>query len=145
MKKFENILADYKAVKAEIEQKIKFADLDVNDVSKKLEASVSTTYSKLNGGNGLIHKDYIILSDLVKVDKSPLIEYAEYLSKFSKFIEDNTLFKQAYFLKIINKDNIGIKKRFNNPLVWKPDEVTAILAQLKKDLQESPFEEIFLS
>jgi predicted transcriptional regulator len=143
MKNFELILANYEATKTKIKDKIKVADLDVNEVSKKIGSPVSTTYSKLNGRDVLIHKDYLIFADILKIDKTPLIDYAEFLQDFSKYIEENDIFKQLYFLKIINKDNIGIKKRFKNPLVWKPDEVFAILNQLKTDLQASVFKEIF--
>lgn len=144
MRKFENILHDYNATKQQIQERIRVTDFDVKDVSKKLGVSVSTTYSKLNGGDVMIHKDYLVLADLLNMDKKPLIEYYTFLESFSKFIEENDLFKQLYFLGIIEKDNIGIKKRFKNPLVWKPEEIKAILNQLKNDLKASPLKEIFL-
>lgn len=144
MRKFENILNDYNATKQKIQDRIKVTDFEIKDIARRLEVSVSTAYSKLNGGDVMIHKDFLILADLLSIDKKPLIEYSTFLESFSKFIEENKLFKQLYFLGIIDKDNIGIKKRFKNPLVWKPEEIKAILNQLKFDLKASPLQEIFL-
>lgn len=144
MRKFENILNDYNATKQKIQVRIKVTDFEIKDIARRLEVSVSTAYSKLNGGDVMIHKDFLVLADLLNIDKKPLLEYYTFLESFSKFIEENKLFKQLYFLGIIEKDNIGIKKRFNNPLVWKPEEVKAILNQLKLDLKASPLQEIFL-
>lgn len=144
MRKFENILNDYNATKQKIQDRIKVTDFEIKDIARRLEVSVSTAYSKLNGGDVMIHKDFLVLADLLNIDKKPLIEYYTFLESFSKFIEENKLFKQLYFLGIIDKDNIGIKKRFKNPLVWKPEEVKAILNQLKVDLKASPLQEIFL-
>ena len=144
MRKFENILNDYNATKQKIQDRIKVTDFEIKDIARRLEVSVSTTYSKLNGGDVMIHKDFLVLADLLNIDKKPLIEYYTFLESFSKFIEENKLFKQLYFLGIIDKDNIGIKKRFKNPLVWKPEEIKAILNQLKVDLKASPLQEIFL-
>lgn len=144
MRKFENILNDYNATKQMIQDRIKVTDFEIKDIARRLEVSVSTAYSKLNGGDVMIHKDFLVLADLLNIDKKPLVEYYTFLESFSKFIEENKLFKQLYFLGIIEKDNIGIKKRFKNPLVWKPEEVRAILNQLKLDLKASPLQEIFL-
>ncbi|MFY7911814.1 MAG: hypothetical protein ACOVO2_19790 [Emticicia sp.] len=144
MRKFENILNDYNATKQKIQDRIKVTDFEIKDIARRLEVSVSTAYSKLNGGDVMIHKDFLVLADLLNIDKKPLIEYYTFLESFSKFIEENKLFKQLYFLGIIDKDNIGIKKRFKNPLVWKPEEIKAILNQLKVDLKASPLQEIFL-
>lgn len=144
MRKFENILNDYNATKQKIQDRIKVTDFEIKDIARRLEVSVSTAYSKLNGGDVMIHKDFLVLADLLSIDKKPLIEYYIFLESFSKFIEENKLFKQLYFLGIIDKDNIGIKKRFKNPLVWKPEEIKAILNQLKIDLKASPLQEIFL-
>lgn len=144
MRKFENILNDYNTTKQKIQDRIKVTDFEIKDIARRLEVSVSTAYSKLNGGDVMIHKDFLILADLLSIDKKPLIEYYTFLESFSKFIEENKLFKQLYFLGIIDKDNIGIKKRFKNPLVWKPEEIKAILNQLKIDLKASPLQEIFL-
>lgn len=144
MRKFENILNDYNATKQKIQDRIKVTDFEIKDIAKRLEVSVSTAYSKLNGGDVMIHKDFVVLADLLNIDKKPLIEYYIFLESFSKFIEENKLFKQLYFLGIIDKDNIGIKKRFKNPLVWKPEEIKAILNQLKVDLRASPLQEIFM-
>lgn len=144
MKKFENILNDYNATKQKIQDRVKVTDFEIKDIARRLEVSVSTAYSKLNGGDVMIHKDFLVLADLLNIDKKPLLEYYTFLESFSKFIEENKLFKQLYFLGIIEKDNIGIKKRFKNPLVWKPEEVKAILNQLKLDLKASPLQEIFL-
>ena len=144
MRKFENILNDYNATKQKIQDRIKVTDFEIKDIARRLEVSVSTAYSKLNGGDVMIHKDFLVLADLLNIDKKPLLEYYTFLESFSKFIEENKLFKQLYFLGIIDKDNIGIKKRFKNPLVWKPEEVKAILNQLKLDLKASPLQEIFL-
>lgn len=144
MRKFENILNDYNATKQKIQDRTKVTDFEIKDIAKRLEVSVSTAYSKLNGGDVMIHKDFVVLADLLNIDKKPLIEYYIFLESFSKFIEENKLFKQLYFLGIIDKDNIGIKKRFKNPLVWKPEEIKAILNQLKIDLKASPLQEIFL-
>lgn len=144
MRKFENILYDYNATKQKIQDRIKVTDFEIKDISRRLEVSVSTAYSKLNGGDVMIHKDFLVLAELLSIDKKPLIEYYTFLESFSKFIEENKLFKQLYFLGIIDKDNIGIKKRFKNPLVWKPEEIKAILNQLKIDLKASPLQEIFL-
>ncbi|GAB2621342.1 hypothetical protein GCM10027035_16860 [Emticicia sediminis] len=144
MRKFENILNDYNATKQKIQDRIKVTDFEIKDIARRLEVSVSTAYSKLNGGDVMIHKDFLVLADLLNIDKKPLLEYYTFLESFSKFIEENKLFKQLYFLGIIEKDNIGIKKRFKNPLVWKPEEIKAILNQLKLDLKASPLQEIFL-
>lgn len=144
MRKFENILNDYNATKQKIQDRIKITDFEIKDIARRLEVSVSTAYSKLNGGDVMIHKDFLVLADLLNIDKKPLLEYYTFLESFSKFIEENKLFKQLYFLGIIEKDNIGIKKRFKNPLVWKPEEIKAILNQLKLDLKASPLQEIFL-
>lgn len=144
MRKFENILNDYNTTKQKIQDRIKVTDFEIKDIARRLEVSVSTAYSKLNGGDVMIHKDFLVLADLLNIDKKPLLEYYTFLESFSKFIEENKLFKQLYFLGIIEKDNIGIKKRFKNPLVWKPEEVKAILNQLKLDLKASPLQEIFL-
>ena len=144
MRKFENILNDYNATKQKIQNRIKVTDFEIKDIARRLEVSVSTDYSKLNGGDVMIYKDFLVLADLLNIDKKPLLEYYTFLESFSKFIEENKLFKQLYFLGIIEKDNIGIKKRFKNPLVWKPEEVKAILNQLKLDLKASPLQEIFL-
>lgn len=144
MRKFENILNDYNATKQKIQDRIKVTDFEIKDIARRLEVSVSTAYSKLNGGDVMIHKDFLVLAELLSIDKKPLIEYYTFLESFSKFIEENKLFKQLYFLGIIDKDNIGIKKRFKNPLVWKPEEIKAILNQLKIDLKASPLQEIFL-
>ncbi|WP_435357689.1 hypothetical protein [Emticicia sp. SJ17W-69] len=144
MRKFENILNDYNATKQKIQDRIKVTDFEIRDIAKRLDVSVSTAYSKLNGGDIMIHKDFLVLADLLNIDKKPIVEYYTFLESFSKFIEENKLFKQLYFLGIIDKDNIGIKKRFKNPLVWKPEEVKAILNQLKADLKVSPLQEIFL-
>lgn len=144
MRKFENILNDYNATKQKIQDRIKVTDFEIKDIARRLEVSVSTAYSKLNGGDVMIHKDFLVLADLLNIDKKPLLEYYTFLESFSKFIEENKLFKQLYFLGIIEKDNIGIKKRFKNPLVWKPEEVKAILSQIKIDLKASPLQEIFL-
>lgn len=144
MRKFENILNDYNATKQMIQDRIKVTDFEIKDIARRLEVSVSTAYSKLNGGDVMIHKDFLVLADLLNIDKKPLLEYYTFLESFSKFIEENKLFKQLYFLGIIEKDNIGIKKRFKNPLVWKPEEVKAIINQLKLDLKASPLQEIFL-
>ncbi|WP_305952689.1 hypothetical protein [Emticicia oligotrophica] len=144
MRKFENILDDYNATKQKIQDSIKVTDFEIKDIARRLEVSVSTAYSKLNGGDVMIHKDFLVLADLLNIDKKPLAEYYTFLESFSKFIEENKLFKQLYFLGIIDKDNIGIKKRFKNPLVWKPEEVKAIINQLKVDLKASPLQEIFL-
>lgn len=137
------LLAAYQAKKQEIETQIKNNDWDVKTLSKQIGVSVSTTYSKLNGYDVLIHKDYVVFADLLKIDASPLLDYANFLERFSEFIETNGIFKQLYFLKIINKDNIGLKKRFKNPLVWKPEEIKTIFEQLASDLKASPLEEIF--
>lgn len=144
MRKFENILNDYNATKQKIQDRIKVTDFEIKDIARRLEVSVSTAYSKLNGGDVMIHKDFLVLADLLNIDKKPLLEYYTFLESFSKFIEENKLFKQLYFLGIIEKDNIGIKKRFKNSLVWKPEEIKAILNQLKLDLKASPLQEIFL-
>ncbi|MFN3852187.1 MAG: hypothetical protein ACK4NY_22320 [Spirosomataceae bacterium] len=144
MRKFENILNDYNATKQKIQDRIKVTDFEIKDIARRLEVSVSTAYSKLNGGDVMIYKDFLVLADLLNIDKKPLLEYYTFLESFSKFIEENKLFKQLYFLGIIEKDNIGIKKRFKNPLVWKPEEIKAILNQLKVDLKASPLQEIFL-
>lgn len=144
MRKFENILNDYNVTKQKIQDRIKVTDFEIKDIARRLEVSVSTAYSKLNGGDVMIYKDFVVLADLLNIDKKPLIEYYIFLESFSKFIEENKLFKQLYFLGIIDKDNIGIKKRFKNPLVWKPEEIKAILNQLKVDLKASPLQEIFL-
>lgn len=145
MKVFEQLLQKYNQSKEEIFSKIKDADLDVKDVSKKINASVSTTYSKLNGNADLLHQDYVIIADILKIDTVNLRNYADFLISISTFIETNKMFRQDYFLNIIDKDNIGIKKRFKNPLLWKPEEVRQILIHLKKDLQESPFGEVIES
>lgn len=142
MKRFERLFRAYQDQKKTIEYAIKNVDWDIKDLSKNLNVSVSTTYSKLNGYDVLIHKDYIVFAELLKIDPTPLLDYADYLSQFSVFIETNDIFKQVYFLKIINKDNIGLKKRFKNPLVWKAEEIIAILEQVQYDLENSPFAEL---
>lgn len=142
MKKFENLLFKYEQTEKEILQKVRELDLDAKDIAIKIDATVSTTYSKLNGRSAILHHEKLILADIIKIDKKPLTDYEEFLTNLSKFIEENKIFKQAYFLAIIQKDNIGIKKRFKNPILWKVEEVRAMLIQLKKDLKETPFEEI---
>jgi hypothetical protein len=144
MKKFEILLINYEQAEKDILQKVRDLDLDVKDIAKKIDATVSTTYSKLNGRSAILHHENLILADIIKFENKPLTNYEEYLTNLSSFIEENKIFKQVYFLSIIQKDNIGIKKRFKNPLLWKPEEVRAILIQLKKDLKQTPFEEIIV-
>lgn len=142
MKKIEKLLYGYQQAEIEMLQKVKDLLLDVNDIAPKINATVSTTYSKLNGNCAILHHEKLIIAELTRSDKKPLTDYEEYLIKFSKFIEENKIFRQDYFLKIIHKDNIGIKKRFKNPLLWKPEEVKAILNSLKEDLKDSPLNEV---
>lgn len=139
MKKFEQILAEYEQAEIDILKKVKEAFIDVKDIAPKFNATISTTYSKLNGNSVIMHHEKVILADMTRMDKKPLTDYEAYLTSFSKFMEENTIFRQDYFLKIIHKDNIGIKKRFKNPLLWKADEVKAILGALKTDLEQTPF------
>jgi len=144
MKKFEQILADYEQAEIDILKKVKEVFIDVKDIAPKFNATISTTYSKLNGNSVIMHHEKIILADMARVDIKPLTDYETYLTNFSKFMQENTIFRQDYFLNIIHKDNIGIKKRFKNPLLWKPEEVKAILNVLKTDLKKTPLYEIIL-
>lgn len=142
MKNFDKILNEYEQIEKELLRKVKEQFIEVNSVAPKFNTTKSTTYSKLNGNTVLLHHEKLILAEMTRTDKTPLIEYEEYLSNFSKFIEENKIFRQDYFLKIIHKDNIGLKKRFKNPLLWKPEEVKAIMNDLKSDLIETPLWEI---
>lgn len=142
MKKFEQILTDYEQAEIDILKKVKEVFIDVKDIAPKFNATISTTYSKLNGNSVIMHHEKVILADMTRMDKKPLTDYEAYLTNFSKFMQENTIFRQDYFLKIIHKDNIGIKKRFKNPLLWKPEEVKAILNSLKEDLKDSPLNEV---
>lgn len=139
MKNFDNILNEYEQIEKELLRKVKEQFIDVNSVAPKFNATKSTTYSKLNGNTVLLHHEKLILAEMTRTDKTPLIEYEEYLTNFSKFIEENKIFRQDYFLKIIHKDNIGLKKRFKNPLLWKPEEILNIISSLHKDLGSTPF------
>lgn len=142
MKKFEQILTDYEQAEIDILKKVKEVFIDVKDIAPKFNATISTTYSKLNGNSVIMYHEKLILADLTRMDKKPLTDYEEFLINFSKFIEENKIFRQDYFLKIIHKDNIGIKKRFKNPLLWKSEEVKAILNSLKEDLKDSPLNQV---
>jgi hypothetical protein len=139
---FEQLLQKYILAKEQVYANMKVADLDVKDISKMLDSSISTAYSKLNGNADLLHQDYIIIAEILKMDTTHLKNYADFLIRLSTFIQTNKMFRQDYFLNIIEKDNIGIKKRFKNPLLWKPDEVRQILIHLKKDLRDSPLGEV---
>ena len=97
MKKFEQILADYEQAEIDILKKVKEVFLDVNDIAPKFNATISTTYSKLNGNSVIMYHEKLILADF----------YMNFKINIRK------MFEHLYFLFFINRKNMkNIKLKF---------------------------------
>lgn len=142
MDNFRDISVKYVDAQAKLINTIRATGTPIPEIAEFLNSPISTVYNKINGNSTLLHEDMLHLSKKFNFDILPFITYEDYLISFSAFIEQNKIFRQDYFLSIINKDNKGLKKRFQKPLLWQENEVLAILTKLKSDLLVTPFSEL---